>query len=197
MTPRSPEAARIDAARRLAIEGVARDLAESFPGITRLGGQVVAALYLADAALSMDELSDTLGRAKSNVFANLRGLLAAGIVTRRRREGERCDEFLLRGPYPDVIVGAYLGRLRRVVADKIVVAQGALEALGDARSAEALSLRDKLEALRRKYARFSRVVEALGPLGDHPIDVERALDALGDDTIVALAESVRSVFAKE
>lgn len=188
---------RVDRARASAIEGIARDLAESFPGITRLGGQIVAALYLQGAALSMDELSETLGRAKSNIFSNLRGLESAGIVTRRRREGERCDEFLLRGPYPDVIVGAYLGRLRRVVADKIVVSQDSLDALGDASSPEADVLRDKLEQLHRKYVRFSRVVEVLGPLADHPIDVEEALDALGDDMIVNLAETIRSVFMKK
>ena len=58
-------------------------------------------------------------------------------------------------------------------------------------------LRDKLEQLHRKYVRFSRVVEVLGPLADHPIDVEEALDALGDDMIVNLAETIRSVFMKK
>ena len=47
------------------------------------------------------------------------GLLdqAAGIVERRREPGSRHDTFALRGSYPDVVIGAYIARLRRVVAD--------------------------------------------------------------------------------
>src|ERR1700729_1098122 len=104
-------------ARRTLLEGVGEEVADSFPGITRLGGQIVAALYLTDEPRSMDELSAELGRSKSNIFANLRGLEEAGIVRRKREPGERFDTFALSGKYPDVIIGAYLGRLRRVVAD--------------------------------------------------------------------------------
>src|SRR5438445_12812535 len=83
-------------ARGALLEGVGAEVAASFPGITRLGGQIVAALYLAapetgtpsaaqgpgSTGRSMDELSAELGRSKSNVFANLRALEAAGIVVR-------------------------------------------------------------------------------------------------------------------
>src|SRR4051812_3509675 len=55
---------RVAAARQALLEGVGAEIAASFPGITRLGGQVVAALYLADEARSMDELSVELGRSK-------------------------------------------------------------------------------------------------------------------------------------
>ena len=55
-----------------ALLGVGAEIAASFPGITRLGGQVVAALYLAEGPRSMDELASELGRSKSNIFANLR-----------------------------------------------------------------------------------------------------------------------------
>src|SRR6188768_2744848 len=109
----------VAAATAAMLEGVGREIAASFPGITRLGGQIVAALYLGDEPLSMDELADKLGRSKSNIFANLRGLEAAGIVARHRASGDRHDRFVLRGKYPDVIVGAYLSRLRRVVVDKV------------------------------------------------------------------------------
>src|SRR5512144_3123248 len=93
----------VAAARAAMLDGVGREIAASFPGITRLGGQIVAALYLADEPLSMDELSEKLGRSKSNIFANLRGLEAAGIVARHRASGERHDTFILRGKYPDVV----------------------------------------------------------------------------------------------
>ena len=58
--PRAPRADdRVGAARRALLDGVGAEVAASFPGITRLGVQVVAALYLADAPCSMDELAAT------------------------------------------------------------------------------------------------------------------------------------------
>src|SRR5580765_8579901 len=100
--PRSqPPSDPVAFARKTLLEGVGAEVAASFPGITRLGGQIVAALYLSDVPRSMDELSAELGRSKSNIFANLRGLEAAGIVERRRAAGSRHDAFALRGKYPD------------------------------------------------------------------------------------------------
>src|SRR5262245_6285926 len=164
-------------ARATVLDGVGREVAASFPGITRLGGQIVAALYLADGPLSMDALSEDLGRSKSNVFANLRGLEAAGIVERRRASGSRHDAFALKGKYPDVVVGAYLSRLRRVVVDKVNLCGRALEMLGDARGEEADALRSKLTLLKRKYERFATAFELL-PIGEGPIDLEEVLDGL-------------------
>src|SRR5262249_23197703 len=99
-------------ARKPLLERLAAEIAASCPGVTRLGGQIVAALYLSEESRSMDDLSDELGRSKSNIFANLRSLEAAGIVVRQREAGARFDTFALRGKYPDVIIGAYFARLR-------------------------------------------------------------------------------------
>lgn len=173
-------------ARRAVLDGVGREVAASFPGITRLGGQIVAAMFLADAPLSMDALSEELGRSKSNVFANLRGLEAAGIVERRRSAGARHDLFALRGKYPDVIVGAYLSRLRRVVADKVGLCTRALDMLGDASGSEADALRSKLTSLKGTYDRFAGVFE-LVPIGDGPVDLEALLDGLPSDILPAVA----------
>jgi DNA-binding transcriptional regulator GbsR (MarR family)/peroxiredoxin len=145
---RGPRASRV--ARRAS----ARRSPRPFPGITRLGGQVVAALYLADSARSMDELAVELGRSKSNIFANLRGLEAAGVVERRREAGARHDSYALRGKYPDVIIGAYIAMLRRVVADKRGLCRRALGLLGDAPGEEAEGLRERLSDLSRKYERL-------------------------------------------
>ncbi len=163
-------------ARAAVLDGVGREVASSFPGITRLGGQIVAALYLADRPLSMDALSDELGRSKSNVFANLRALEAAGIATRHRSSGTRHDSFALRGKYPDVIIGAYVSRLRHVVHDKVALCDRALGLLGEAPGDEAKALRDKLTSLHRKYARFAKVFAEIGPVAEGPIDLERLLD---------------------
>ena len=169
---------RVSTARAAVLDGVGREVAASFPGITRLGGQIVAALYLADAPLSMDTLSDDLGRSKSNVFANLRALEGAGIVVRHRASGARFDTFALRGKYPDVIVGAYLSRLRRVVADKVQLCDRGLGLLGDAGGPEADALRDKLTTLQKKYERFATVFAEIVPTNDGPVDLEEILDTI-------------------
>jgi DNA-binding transcriptional regulator GbsR (MarR family) len=184
------EPAAVDQARATVLDGVGREVAASFPGITRLGGQIVAALYLADEPLSMDALSEELGRSKSNVFANLRGLEAAGIVERRRASGSRHDAFALRGKYPDVIVGAYLSRLRRVVVDKVNLCTRALDMLGDARDPDAEALRRKLTLLQRKYERFAQFFE-LVHFGDGPIDLEELLDGLPQTILGTVASMAK------
>ncbi|HEY8079970.1 MAG TPA: MarR family transcriptional regulator [Labilithrix sp.] len=166
----------VAAAQAAMLDGVGREIAASFPGITRLGGQIVAALYLAERSLSMDELSEQLGRSKSNIFANLRGLEAAGIVERQRASGTRHDTFGLRGKYPDVVVGAYLARLRRVVIDKVNLCNRALVLLGDTRGEEADRLRAKLTALLKKYERFTTVFAELVPVTEGPVDLEELID---------------------
>lgn len=177
---------RVAQARSAVLDGVGREVAASFPGITRLGGQIVAALYLADRPLSMDALSEELGRSKSNIFANLRGLEAAGIIERRRSAGSRHDAFALRGKYPDVVVGAYLSRLRRVVRDKVNLCTRALDLLGDAGGDEADAMREKLTSLQRKYERFATVFE-LVPVADGPIDLEEVLDGLPENMLGTVA----------
>ncbi|WP_437306009.1 GbsR/MarR family transcriptional regulator [Sorangium sp. So ce388] len=186
---------RVAAARQALLEGVGAEIAASFPGITRLGGQVVAALYLADVPRSMDELSQELGRSKSNIFANLRGLEAAGIIERRRESGARHDSFALRGKYPDVIVGAYLGRLRRVVQDKRTLARRALALLGDAQGPEADAMRARLDDLSRKYDLFAELMEQLLPSIDGPVDLERLIAQVPEAVVRSLNAAARVAWA--
>jgi DNA-binding transcriptional regulator GbsR (MarR family) len=177
-------------ARRTLLEGVGAEVAASFPGITRLGGQIVAALYLADGARSMDELSAELGRSKSNIFANLRGLEAAGIVDHHRLPGARHDRYKLRGKYPDVVIGAYVSRLRKVVADKRALVRQSREVLGDARGPEAAAIRAKLDALGGTYDRFAELFEML-PAMEGPLDLEAIIDALPRAALEAIAAVTR------
>ena len=187
-------------ARKTLLEGVGAEIAASFPGTTRLGGQIVAALYLADEPRTMDALSAELGRAKSNIFANLRGLEEAEIVQRHRAAGARSDTFSLRGNYPDVIIGAYLTRLRRVVADKQQLCARTLDILGDARGAEATALRERVTKLGRKYDRFAVLFNDLLPALEGPIDLEALIDALPTPVLSALGSVARramGLFARE
>lgn len=197
---RSPEArddaSRVRAAKAEVLDGVGREIAASFPGVSRLGGQIVAALYLAARPCSMDELVEVVGRAKSNVFTNLRVLESFGIVVRRREGGARRDVFELSGPYPDVIVGAYLSRLKRMTHEKVGVARRGLAALAGARGDEAARMRERLETLGRKYERFAALFALVGDVVDRPVDLERLLDALGDDGAAAIAEAIRTALAR-
>jgi HTH-type transcriptional regulator, osmoprotectant uptake regulator len=190
------EGDRVASARKALLEGVGAEIAASFPGITRLGGQVVAALYLSDGPRSMDELSAELGRSKSNIFANLRGLEAAGIIERRRAAGARHDSYTLRGKYPDVVIGAYLSRLRRVVHDKQQLCGRALSLLGDARGPEADSLRARLEDLARKYDHFAEYIAVLPDI-EGPIDLEGFLQALPPDVIAAAGAAARKLLGPD
>ena len=192
IAPETPADPRVLSAHRELLEGVGRDIAASFPGITRLGGQVVAALYLAEGTMSMDELSEMLGRAKSNVFANLRALEAAGIVERRREAGARYDSFALKGKYPDVVIGAYLTRLRGVVADKCTLSRRALGILGDAKGEDADRLRDRLDQLLSKYERFAVLVEELFPAVDGPVDLLSLIEQIPPPVLAAVLAAVRA-----
>lgn len=175
-------------ATRSVLEGVGSEIASSFPGITRLGGQIVAALYLADCPQSMDALVDQLGRSKSNIFSNLKALEGAGIVERRRAAGTRHDMYGLSGPYPDVVIGAYLGRLRRVVAEKRALTQRALSILEGTQSPSAMPLRTRLGELQRKYELFARLFEQFGSTIDGPVDLEGLITAIPGDTLLMLAD---------
>jgi DNA-binding transcriptional regulator GbsR (MarR family) len=181
----------VSVARKTLLEGVGAEIAASFPGITRLGGQIVAALYLSDVPRSMDDLSDELGRSKSNIFANLRGLEAAGIVQRHRESGARYDSFSLRGKYPDVVIGAYFARLRRVVADKQQLCARTLEILGNAKGPEADAIRERMHVLARKYDRFAILFNELLPSLEGPLDLESLIDALPTPVLSAIASVAR------
>src|SRR5262245_42045676 len=186
---------RVASARRALLEGVGAEIAASFPGITRLGGQVVAALYLSDGPRSMDELSVELGRSKSNIFANLRGLEAAGIIERRREAGSRHDSYTLRGKYPDVIIGAYIARLRRVVHDKQALTRRALSLLGDAQGDEAEGLRRRLDDVKRKYDTFAELMERYLPAVEGPLDLERLISNLPEAVLRAVHAAARAAWA--
>jgi HTH-type transcriptional regulator, osmoprotectant uptake regulator len=178
-------------ARRAFLEGAGIEIASSFPGITRLGGQIVASLYLAESPRSMDELATELGCSKSNIFGNLRALESAGIVERRRETGSRHDTYSLRGPYPDVVIGAYVSRLRRVTADKIAISERALELLGDTTGGEADFMRRRLVDLRRKYTLFAEFFAHVLPAIEGPIDLEQMLRKVPEGVFDAVARLAR------
>jgi DNA-binding transcriptional regulator GbsR (MarR family) len=156
----------VQEARATLLEGVGAEIAGTFPGLTRLGGQIVVALFMADEARTSEELAGELDKANSNVFTNLRALEAAGIAERRRVPGTRRGvRWSLRGPYPDILIAAFAARLRHTLVEKRKLVERSLEALGATRGPEAESLRTRLGALLARYDAFDRL-SALLPAGD-------------------------------
>ncbi len=196
MTAEAKVDSRVARARAELLEGVGEEIASSFPGITRLGGQIVAALFLSERGLSMDELCEQLGRSKSNVFTNLKGLEGIGIARRRREAGTRHDIYELKGTYPDVIVGAYISRLRSVVADKRQLARRALDILGDAQGSDADRMRSRLDDIVRKYDLFALVMADL-PEIDGPVDLSRVLAQIPPELLDAFKRAAAAAWTRD
>jgi HTH-type transcriptional regulator, osmoprotectant uptake regulator len=94
-----------------------------------------------------------------------------------------------------VIVGAYLGRLRRVVQDKRALSRRALSMLGDAHGPEADALRARLVDLSRKYDLFAELMEQLLPSIDGPVDLERLIAQVPEPVIRSLNAAARAAWA--
>ncbi|HRI69177.1 MAG TPA: hypothetical protein PK156_33330, partial [Polyangium sp.] len=101
----------------------------------------------------------------------------------------------LRGKYPDVIIGAYLARLRRVVQDKRSLSRRALVLLGDAEGDEAAALRKRLDDLSRKYDLFAELMDRCVPNVDGPVDLERLIAHVPEGVILSLMTAARSAWS--
>jgi DNA-binding transcriptional regulator GbsR (MarR family) len=143
----------------------------------------------------MDELCEQLGRSKSNVFTNLKGLEAIGIVRRRREAGARHDIYELKGTYPDVIIGAYIARLRSVVSDKRMLARRALSILGEAQGPEADRMRARLDDIIRKYDLFAVLMSDL-PEIDGPVDLAQVIAHIPMELLDAVKRAAASAWTR-
>jgi hypothetical protein len=90
-----------------------------------------------------------------------------------------------------VIIGAYIARLRRVVADKRALTKRSLDLLGDAPGPEAQALRGRLQDLQRKYELFGRMFSLFGTVLDGPVDLEALLQAIPRNTLEMFVEMAR------
>jgi len=155
--------------RALFIDLVGREISAIWRNVTRLGGQCVAALYLAGRPRSMDDLAAELGRSKSNVFSNLRALESLGIVRRVHIAGSPRDHYELAASYPDVIMLAFARKMAQTLAEMHRELDGIhtrIEGVsgGDAPTKEVLQRISRLSTI---YAGGSDILEALlPPLGE-------------------------------
>ena len=158
--------------RALFVDTVGTEISAIWRNVTRLGGQCVAALYLWNEPRSMDDLSEELGRSKSNVFANLRALESLGIVRRVRMPGSARDHFELAAEYPDVLVVAFARHLGHTLHDK----SSELAAIASRLSAIAATdrektLADRVKRLGETYAAAAQLIDGLLPDPGKPTDL--------------------------
>ncbi len=158
--------------RRAFVEVVGTEISAIWRNVTRLGGQVVAALILWDEPRSMDDLAEELGRSKSNIFNNLKALESLGIVRRVRVSGSARDHYELAGAYPDVLVIAFARHLSHSLTDKSSELQtmaGELGELGDVADAQALSAR--VARVGETYQAAAKLIDGLMPAPGEPSDL--------------------------
>ena len=94
------------------------------------------------------------------------------------------------------MIGAYVSRLRRMVADKRALVERSLGILGDAKGDEADLLRRKLNELGRKYGLFGEFFQRVGPALDAPIDLEPLLRDIPPEILDAIGEMAAAATAK-
>ena len=140
-------------------------------GVNRSVSQVHALLYLSDRPLHAEEISDTLGLARSNVSNALKELQGYGIVRRQHVAGDRRDHFTAETDLWDMLMKIAFERKKREIDPTILMMAGL--------SAQ-LEGRDDVPQHMRE--RIGRMHDFLGTLGSWYDDVRR----LPRPTLVAL-----------
>lgn len=131
-------------------------------GVNRSVSQIHALLYLSDRPLHAEEISDTLGLARSNVSTGLKELQSYGIVKRTHVAGDRRDHFLAESDLWELLMRIVTERKRREI-DPTVALLGEL--------AEKLEGRADVPAHVRE--RIGRMQEFIGTLAGWYEDVRR------------------------
>jgi len=89
-------------------------------GISRIAGQIWAALIISDGPVGSTELMELLQISKGSVSTNTRMLELLGIIERRSKPGQRQDFFAIRpNPYSALVEG----QLKRFDTAKAVIAE--------------------------------------------------------------------------
>lgn len=186
---RGAPSASAAAERAQFVDLVGREIGAIWRNVTRLGGQCVAALYLAGKPRSMDDLAEELGRSKSNVFANLRALETLGIVRRVRVPGSARDHFELAGDYPDVIVVAFVRKLTvnlGEISSELRDVAKRLEDLAEAGSEDAQAAA-RVARLAEVYGAAGGLLDALLPPPGGRSDLAGVLARITPDLVTRVA----------
>ncbi len=98
-------------AAQVFIDGVGREMSQTWGRVPGLAGRIFAALYLGGRPMDMEELSTLLGRSKSNISVNVRTLIELGLVEKAWSPGERRERYVVGPDYGNVILRAFFRRL--------------------------------------------------------------------------------------
>jgi len=99
------------AAAEVFVEGVGREISDTWGRVSDLAGRLFATLYLAGRPMDMDELAHVVGRSKSNVLVNLRTLVSLGLASRTWVPGSRRDLYEVGPDYGNIILRGFFRRL--------------------------------------------------------------------------------------
>jgi len=115
-------------------------------GMTRSIAQVHALLYLADRPLDAEEITETLGIARSNVSTSIKELQSWELVRLVHRPGERRDHFEAKQDPWDMLQTIVEGRKRREIDPTLALIRSCAEEAKDDGETPP-SVRLKLEAM--------------------------------------------------
>jgi len=187
--------AAIERERAQFVDTVGTEISAIWRNVTRLGGQVVASLYLWDEPRSMDDLSEELGRSKSNVFANLKALQSLGIVRRVSIPGSARDHFELAAEYPDVLVVAFARHLSHTLRDKSTELRAIAERLDQVAEEEHEdAVVRRVRRIGETYAAVGELIDSLLPEAGKPTDLLSILGRINTTLIkrvIALIKAQR------
>ena len=129
-------------------------------GVNRSVGQIHALLYLSERPLTADDISDTLGMARSNVSNSLKELQTWRLIRRVSVLGDRRDYFEAEADLWEMLLRIVEGRKEREIDPAIVtLRQCVQEAKGDKRMPSAATgrLSDMLEFVESLNACYAQI----------------------------------------
>lgn len=132
-------------------------------GVNRTVAQIHALLYLSPKPLNAEEISETLGAARSNVSTSLKELMSWGLVTARHVLGDRRDHFESMKDLWDIFNCVVAERKKREIDPTLsILRQCELEAAEDTETPEEVKERIRnmtefLETLTTWYDQMSSI----------------------------------------
>ncbi len=154
-----------------------------FWGFPRGVGAVFAVLYLAPAALSLDELVEQTGLTKGAISTNVRALARMGLVHRASRVGDRKDYYVAETDFYSAVRSILNERQNTEFAASIQAVRRTLEQLKAARGSmdepERAFLVARIQALQDFFDAIDSLTQAVTKLDKLGIsNVRRVLSVL-------------------
>lgn len=112
-------------------------------GVNRSVAQIHALLYLSDRPVHAEEISETLGLARSNVSTGVKELQSYGIIRRTHVEGDRRDHFIAETDLWEMLIRIVSERKKREI-DPTIAALRQLSTDMDGRSDVPAHVRERI-----------------------------------------------------